>query len=102
MIILTISKGSLAAGDKHAVRSVPGVAPPERIPRILGGVRDQVRLTNDLITTVNIVQVVNTRTTKQPIVGLPDSVDPGTFIDDIEVVVSGGRAPLLMLYGAGS
>ena len=58
MIISTISRGSLAAEDKHAVRSVPGVAPPERIPKILGGVRYQIRLTNDFTAMVNMVQIV--------------------------------------------
>ena len=58
MIISTISKGSLAAGDKPAVLGVPVEAPPERIPRILGEVRYQIRWTNDLIAVIDMAQIV--------------------------------------------
>ena len=53
MIISTISKGSLAAGDKPAVRGAP-----EKIPRILDGFRYQIRLTIHLIAVVNTAQIV--------------------------------------------
>jgi len=97
MIISRISKGSLAAGDGRAALGAPGETPPDRVPRVLGRLRYQTRLVSNLTAVVTMAQAatINTRTTKQAIVEIPDKEDARAFINNIEGVVSGGRAPTL-------
>ena len=79
MIISTISRGSLIAGDGSVV-PVPGGAHPQLIPRILALARYQIRLTSNS----NAVTVVTVKyCSEEWEAWLPDKEDVGVFLGRI-------------------